>query len=77
METKIIGTQHGAAVRSKVGKAALFVRDQATATARTVASLRQPAQRIATAAAGSAAHQFKRVGAYTAGFALGLLRPNA
>ena len=70
METKQIGTQHGAAVRSKVGNAALFVRDHATATGRTLYSLRNPAQRIIT----GAAHQFKRVGAYTAGFAQGLVR---
>ena len=74
METKQIGTQHGTAVRSKVGNAALFVRDQATATARTIASLRQPAQRVITTAAGSAAYQFKRAGAYASGFAHGLVR---
>lgn len=57
---------------------ALFAREQVVATARTIASLRQPAQRIVTTTAGSAAHKFKRAAAYASGFAQGLVRsPNA
>ena len=74
METKEIGVQHGAAVRSKVGKAALLLKVQATSTGRTLCSLRNPAQRFVADAVGRATHRAKLAGAYAAGFAQGLVR---
>lgn len=78
METKQLGTQHGAAVRSKVGNAALFARDVAVDTAKlTWLGARYVAARtveIAVPAAKGAEHKAKRAGAYVAGFAQGLVR---
>ena len=75
MDTKIIGTLHGAAIRRKIENVTLAVRIEAVGYGRIVAKLGQHGGRGIVHAAIGAADRFKRVAAYTAGFAQGLVRP--
>ena len=74
MDTKIIGTQHGAAIRRKIDDVTLAVRAEAIGYGQIVAKLGQHGGRGIVHAAIGAADRFKRVGAYAAGFAQGLVR---